>query len=77
MDSEHLDFATSLRVVQTWTQNYTDVYHSHENYKMFMSSIGLQDDAYDQHSDYSGFSEWKFRVVDPHVWTIACIRYGF
>ncbi len=76
MDSEHLEFTTSLRVVRTWSQNCTAAYHSHENYKMFMSSIGLQDDT-DDTVQPDGFSEWKFRVVDPHAWLLACVRYGF
>ena len=77
MDSDdHLDFATSMQVVQTWTQTCTDAYHSHSSFKQFMSSIGLQDEA-DDTLKTDGFSPWKFRVVDAHRWTLACVRYGF
>ena len=73
---DHLDFATSMRVVRTWTQTHTAAYHSHDNYKAFMLSVGLQDDT-DETTQPDGFSMWKFRVVDAPRWTLACIRYGF
>ena len=73
---DHLKFATSLRVVRTWTQTCTAAYHSHHDFKMFMESVGLQDDT-DETVQPVGFSVWKFRVVDVHRWTLACLRYGF
>jgi hypothetical protein len=63
-------------VVQTWTRTCTAAYHSHDNFKAFMASVGLEDDT-DAATQPDGFSMWKFRVVDASRWTLACIRYGF
>jgi hypothetical protein len=77
VSDDHLDFATSMHVVRTWTQTCDPLQHqSFDNFKLFMSSIGLQDDT-DETTQLDGFSMWKFRVVDAARWTLACIRYGF
>ena len=76
VSDDHLDFACAMQVVQTWTQTCTDAYHSHSSFKQFMESVGLQDEA-DATIQPDGFRMWKFRVVDAHRWTLACVRYGF
>ena len=73
VSEQHLEFATTLQVVRAWGHACTQTYHTHEDFNMFMLSIGLQDES-DPHDDSLG---WKFRVVDAPRWTLACIRYGF
>ena len=77
MDSdEHLVPATTFHVVRLWTQQCARPNPTRYDFKTYMSSLGLLDDA-DETTQPNGFSLWKFRIVDPHVWTLACIRYGF